>query len=162
MSTKVEAKRFKGAPGTWPHYDLSLRAHFAVVDLIEHFHENIPTDSNKKADFTKAQQKIYAYILLTCDDRAATTLLSAPSSGDTVGWRAYSILKDKYGGSREQQISGLIKDFLIYKQGPSQSTSDYLNEMRAKLTRIESVAMGKKERLWDILTSVALVEQLGN
>ena len=37
MSTKVEAKRFSGKPGQWPHYELSLRAHFAINDLAKHF-----------------------------------------------------------------------------------------------------------------------------
>lgn len=160
MSTKVEAKRFTGKAGTWPHYELSLRAHFAVVDLIEHFHGTVPNDADKKSDFCKAQQKIYAYILLTCDDRAATTLLSCASSGDTVGFDAYTTLKNKYGGARDQQLSGLIKEFLTYKQGDDQSNSDYLNDMRAKLSRVEEVAKNDKAKIWDVLTTVSLVEQL--
>ena len=111
MSTKVEAKRFAGKPGTWPHYELSLRAHFAVVDLLEHFTNVVPVEAVKKSEFVKAQQKIYAYVLLTCDDRAATTLLSCASTGDTVGYDAYKHLKDKYGGDRDQHLSGLVKAF---------------------------------------------------
>ena len=154
MSTKVEAKRFSGKAGSWPHYELSLRAHFAVVDLIEHFHDVVPVEAAKKSEFCKAQQKIYAYILLTCDDRAATTLLSCPSSGDTVGFGAFKTLKDKYGGARDQQLSGLIKEFLQYKQKDEQTNGDYLNEMRAKLSRIETVAKGDKSKIWDVLTTV--------
>ena len=108
MTTKVEAKRFGGKPSQWRHYELSLRAHFAVNDLIDHFHDTVPIEADKKDEFVKAQKKIYAYILLTCDDRAATTLLSVPATGDTVGWVAYKILKDKYGGGRDQQLSGII------------------------------------------------------
>jgi len=160
MSTKVEAKRFSGKAGTWPHYELSLRAHFAVVDLLEHFSDVVPGQADKKSEFVKAQQKTYAYILLTCDDRASTTLLSCPSSGDTVGFDAFTALKDKYGGARDQQLSGIVKDFLQYKQGMEQTNSDYLNEMRAKLSRIESVAKSDKNKIWDIPTTVSLVEQL--
>ena len=160
MSTQVAAKRFSGKAGTWPHYELSLKAHFAVVDLLEHFTDVVPTQADKKNEFVKAQQKIYAYILLTCDDRAATTLLSCSSSGDTVGFDAFTALKNKYGGAQDHHLSGLVKEFLQYKQGQEQTNSDYLNEMRAKLTRIEQVAKGDKGKIWDVLTSVSLVEQL--
>ena len=160
MSTKVEAKRFSGKAGTWPHYELSLRAHFAVVDLLEHFSDVVPGQADKKSEFVKAQQKIYAYILLTCDDRAATTLLSCASSGDTVGFDAFTALKNKYGGAQDHHLSNLVKEFLQYKQGLEQTNSDYLNEMRAKLSRIEQVAKGDKGKIWDILTTVSLVEQL--
>ena len=85
MSTKVEAKRFSGKPGQWPHYDLSVRAHCAINDWAKHFHEKVPdADAADRADYIKAQQKIYAYILLTCDDRAATTLLPVPIARRTI------------------------------------------------------------------------------
>ena len=64
MPTKVEAKRFSGKANTFwrqpRHYELSLRAHFAVNDLIDHFHDNIPADAAKKEEYVKAQKKIYA------------------------------------------------------------------------------------------------------
>ena len=147
MSTKVEAKRFSGKPGQWPHYELSLRAHFAINDLAKHFNGDLPDAAEARAEYVKAQQKIYAYILLTCDDRAATTLLAVPIADDKSGWLAYTALKDKYGGARDQQLSGLIKELVNYRQKPDQSSSDYLNEMRAKLTRIESVAAGNKDKI---------------
>ena len=88
--------------------------------------------------------------------------MSVPSSGDLVGWNAFKTLKDKYSGGRDQQLSGVIKDFLTYKQKSNQAASDYLNEMRAKLTRVEDMANNDAKKIWAVLTSVTLVEHLSN
>ena len=39
MASKIEARRFSGKPGTWAHYEMAVRAHLAVVDLIEFLHD---------------------------------------------------------------------------------------------------------------------------
>ena len=76
MTSKIEARRFSGKPGTWAHYEMAVRAHLAVVDLLEFLHDGVGLVDQPKADWVKGQQKIYSHFILTCDDRAATTLLS--------------------------------------------------------------------------------------
>ena len=59
MSTKVEAKRFSGKPGQWPHYDLSVRAHLAINDWAKHFHENVPdADAQASSPQTKGAKNL--------------------------------------------------------------------------------------------------------
>ena len=65
-----------GKPGTWAHYEMAVKAHLAVVDLLEFLHDGAGLEDVAKANWVKGQQKIYSHFILTCDDRAATTLLS--------------------------------------------------------------------------------------
>ena len=151
-STKVEAKRFSGKAEQWPHWDQSLQAYLAVNDLIEYFSDGQGVHRDKKDDWKKAQKKIYAYILLVCDGRAADTLLGINAAHDDVGWQAYSKLKDKYGSEKAQQLSQLAKALLGFKQG-SLSHADYLTDMRKKVTQIEKVAGNDATKIWRIINS---------
>ena len=120
-STKVEAKRFSGKAEQWPHWDQSLQAYLAVNDLIEWFCDGATVHRDKKDDWIKGQRKIYAYILLVCDGRAADTLLGIDATQNDVGNQAYKRLKDKYGSEKAQQLSQLAKGLLGFKHtGPAQ------------------------------------------
>ena len=50
MSSKIEARRFSGKPDTWAHYEMAVRAHLAVVDLIEFLHNGDGLIGDPKAD----------------------------------------------------------------------------------------------------------------
>ena len=63
MSSKIEAKRFSGKPGTWAHYEMAVRAHFAIVDLIEHLNDGAGLSGDKREEWRKAQLKIYSFFL---------------------------------------------------------------------------------------------------
>ena len=115
MSTKIEAKRFSGKAGTWQHYEMAVHAHFAVQDWTEFFNDGAGVADAKRADWRKAQQKIYSHFILTCDDRAATTLLSVKKDQEAVGWAAYQALQDKYGDAKDQGLSKLYKKFFNRK-----------------------------------------------
>ena len=160
MSTKIEAKRFSGKAGTWQHYEMAVHAHFAVQDWTEFFNDGTDIADAKRADWRKAQQKIYSHFILTCDDRAATTLLSVKKDQEAVGWAAYQALQDKYGDAKDQGLSKLCKKFFNRKQGDEESTQDYLNIMKSKVTEIERVANGDGARIWRVLQCTALVQNL--
>ena len=146
MSSKIEARRFSGKPDTWAHYEMAVRAHLAVVDLVEFLHNGDGLVDQAKADWIKGQQKIYSHFILTCDDRAATTLLSIDPTKSDCGWLSYCALRDKYGNVKDQQISRLIKKFYKRKQLPDESVADYCNDMKAAVTKIESIAMQERLR----------------
>ena len=93
MSSKIEARRFSGKPDTWAHYEMAVKAHLAVVDLIEFLHDGDGLADQAKADWIKGQQKIYSHFILTCDDRAATTLLSIDATKNDCGWKSYCALR---------------------------------------------------------------------
>ena len=39
MTTKIEARRFRGKPGTWNHYAMAVKAHFAVAKIAKFFND---------------------------------------------------------------------------------------------------------------------------
>ena len=157
MSSKVEARRFSGKPGQWTHYAMAVKAHLAVEDLIEHLTDGSGLQGDKLAAWKKGQQKIYAYLILTCDDRAATTLESVDPSNADMGWRAFNTLADKYGDTKRAQLSKLVKCFFKRKQLAGESSSDYLNDMRAKLTQIEKF---DAQKIWDVMKTTTVVQNL--
>ena len=59
MTSKIEARRFSGKPGTMAHYIMAVEATFAVDDILEFFNDGDGIPDNKKADWKKAQQKIF-------------------------------------------------------------------------------------------------------
>ena len=81
----------------------------AVNDLIEWFCDGSTIHRDTKDDWVKGQRKIYAYILLVCDGRAADTLPGIDVGKDDVGNQAYSRLKGKYGSEKAQQLPQLAK-----------------------------------------------------
>ena len=91
MPSKTEAKRFSGKPGTWAHCEMAVRAHFAIVGLIEHLTDGAGIEGGKRAEWRKAQLKNCSHFILTCDDRAAATLLSIDTSKEAVGWITFQI-----------------------------------------------------------------------
>ena len=137
MTSKIEARRFSGKPGTWPHYDMAVKAHFRIQDLLEFLNDGTGVPADKRADWKKGQQKVFSHFILTCDDRAATTLLSIDADKDDAGWAAYVALRDKHGDHKEQGLSKQTKKFFKRKQKAKESTADYLNDMRARITGIE-------------------------
>ena len=90
---------------------MAVKAHLAVEDLIEHLTDGSGLSGGKLAAWKKGQQKIYAYLILTCDDCAATTLEPVDPSNADMGWRAFSTLADKYGDAKRAQLSLLVKRF---------------------------------------------------
>ena len=48
MPSKIEAKLFSGKPGTWAHYEMAVKAHFAIVDLIEHLNDGAGLSGDKR------------------------------------------------------------------------------------------------------------------
>ena len=71
---------------------MAIKAHFLKEDILDFFNDGSTYSGDKKKEWKKAQRSIYAFIIMTCDDRAATTLLSVPVEQDAVGWEAYSCL----------------------------------------------------------------------
>ena len=57
MTSKIEARRFNGKPGTWPHYDMAVKAHFRIQDLLEFLNDGTGVPADKRADWIKGQQK---------------------------------------------------------------------------------------------------------
>ena len=161
MSAKVEAKRFSGKPEQWDVWTMAIKAHFLKEDLLEFFNDGSSYSGEKKKEWKKAQRGIYAFIIMTCDDRAATTLLSVPVDQDAVGWEAYSALRDKYGGEKDQQLSKATKKFLKRKQRDDESRSAFLSDMRAKITKIEAVATDKA-KIWDVMKATTLIQNLAD
>ena len=121
MTSKVEARRFSGKPGTWAHYAMSVNAHLAVEDLDEYLNDGTAFSGDKLALWRKGQQKIFAYLILTCDDRAATTLQSVDATKDDRGLAAFKALQDKYGDAKRAQLSKSIKKFFKRKQQQHES-----------------------------------------
>ena len=160
MTSKIEARRFSGKPGTWAHYEMAVRAHLAVVDLLEFLHDGAGLEDVAKANWVKGQQKIYSHFILTCDDRAATTLLSIDATQPDCGWQSYCALRDKYGDAKDRQLSKLIKKFYKRKQQPDEPTSEYLNDMRALQAQIERVAVNDTDKIWRIMKCTALIQNL--
>ena len=74
MTSKIEARRFSGKPGTWSHYAMAIKAHIAIDDLSDYFNDGTGVADDRKAAWKKAQLKIFQLLILTCDDRAATVL----------------------------------------------------------------------------------------
>ena len=63
MASKIEARRFSGKPGTWAHYEMAVKAHLAVVDLIDFLHNGDGLVGDPKAEWVKGQQKIYSHLI---------------------------------------------------------------------------------------------------
>ena len=161
MTSKIEARRFSGKPGTWAHYEMAVKAHLAVVDLLEFLHDGDDLEEGgDRANWVKGQQKIYSHFILTCDDRAATTLLSIDATQPDCGWQSYCALRDKYGDAKDRQLSKLIKKFYKRKQQPDEPTSEYLNDMRALQAQIERVAANDTDKIWRIMKCTALIQNL--
>ena len=57
MTSKIEARRFSGKPGTMAHYIMAVEATFAVDGILEYFNDGDGIPDNKKADWKKAQWK---------------------------------------------------------------------------------------------------------
>ena len=53
---------------------MAVKAHFAVAKLTKFFNDGSGIASNQKDAWREAQLAIYNHFVLTCDDRAATTL----------------------------------------------------------------------------------------
>ena len=57
MTSKIEARRFSGKPGTWAHYEMAVKAHLAVVDLLEFLHDGTDLEEGgDRANWVKGQQ----------------------------------------------------------------------------------------------------------
>ena len=54
MTSKVEARRFSGKPGTWAHYAMSVHAHLAVEDLDEFLNDDEEFLGDNRAPFRRA------------------------------------------------------------------------------------------------------------
>ena len=39
MTSKIEARRFSGKPGTWSHYAMAVKAHIAIDELTDYFND---------------------------------------------------------------------------------------------------------------------------
>ena len=100
MAVKIEAGRYSGKVGTWQSYEVAIRAYFIVNDPIEFLSDRTAVAGGKKEEWKKAQQKIHAHLIMTCNDRADFTLRSVDPATDNAGWKAYSALKNKYGTPR--------------------------------------------------------------
>ena len=129
MSTKIEARRFSGKPGTGVHYSMAVKAHFAELEIGEHLNDGSTVAADKRDEWRKAQKRIYSHFVMTCDDRAATVLESVDDEQDGAGWAAYLALRDKFGDARRAQLSKQIKKFFKRKQAAGESASDYLSGM---------------------------------
>ena len=128
MTSKVEARRFSGKPGTWAHYAMSVNAHLAVEDLDEYLNDGTSFSGDKLALWRKAQQKIFAYLILTCDDRAATTLQSVDATKDDRGLAAFKALQDKHDAKVREMAA---------------HDGRKIAELRSKLSRAEVALKGK-------------------
>ena len=53
---------------------MALKAHFLKEGILEFFNDGSSFSGDRKKEWKKAQRSIYAFIIMTCDDRAATTL----------------------------------------------------------------------------------------
>jgi hypothetical protein len=139
---------------------MAVRAHFAIVDLIVHLTDGAGLSGDKREEWKKAQLKIYSHFILTCDDRAATTLLSVDASKEAVGWITFQTLRNWYGDVKDQQLSKLVKRFHLRKQLPDEAAADYLTDMRAKVAEIEKVAENDAQKIWRIIKNTTLVQNL--
>ena len=157
MTSKIEARRFSGKPGTWSHYAMAVKAHIAIDELTDYFNDGTTVADNRKAAWKKAQLKIFQLFILTCDDRAATVLESVDDSQDGAGWAAYVALRDKFGDAKRAQLSKQIKKFFKRKQAPGESAADYLSDMKAKLAAIDKYPA---EKIWEIMKSTTVVQNL--
>ena len=61
MTSKIEARHFSGKPGTWSHYAMAVKAHIAIEDLTDNFNDGASVADNKKAQWKKAQLKIFQF-----------------------------------------------------------------------------------------------------
>ena len=130
--------------------------------MIEHLNDGAGLSGDKREEWKKARLKIYSHFILTCDDRAATTLLSVDASQSAVGWITFQTLRNWYGDVKDQQLSKLVKRFHLRKQLPDEAAADYLTDMRAKVAEIEKVAGGDAEKFWrtGITKNTTLVQNL--
>mgnify|MGYP000685133797 CR=1 FL=1 len=157
MTSKIEARRFSGKPGTWSHCAMAVKAHIAIDDLSDYFNDGTTVADNAKASWKKAQLKIFQLFILTCDDRAATVLESVDDSQDGAGWAAYVALRDKFSNAKRAQLSKQIKKFFKRKQAAGESAADYLSDMKAKLAAIDKYPA---EKIWEIMKSTTVVQNL--
>ena len=159
MTTKIEARRFRGKPGTWNHYAMAVKAHFAVAKISKFFNDGSSIAAAQREAWKEAQLEIYNHFVLTCDDRAATTLEAIDTTQDAVGWNTFLLLQSKYGDAKRAQLSKLVRKFLKRKQGDDEPVQDYLTDMRAKLSQIEKYPA---QQLWDVMKTSAVVIGLKN
>ena len=68
---------------------MAVKAHFAVAKLTKFFNDGSGVAANQKDAWREAQLAIYNHFVLTCDDRAATTLEAVDTTQDAVGWNTY-------------------------------------------------------------------------
>ena len=59
-STKVEAKRFSGKPGTYSAWQAHVEAYFDTQDWSDYLNDGTGIAANKKDDWKKAQRQIYS------------------------------------------------------------------------------------------------------
>ena len=110
---------------------MAVKAHFAVAKLSKFFNDGAGIAANQKDAWREAQLAIYNHFVLTCDDRAATTLQSVDATKDDRGLAAFKALQDKYGDAKRAQLSKLIKRFFKRKQNQNASAADYFNDVNA-------------------------------
>ena len=48
MTSKIEARRFSGKPGTMAHYIMAVEATFAVEDILDYFNDGSAIGNDKK------------------------------------------------------------------------------------------------------------------
>ena len=157
-STKVEAKRFNGKPGTYAAWQAHVEAYFDTQDWSEHLNDGSGVPANKKDEWRKAQRQMYSYLVLVCDGRASAAIRHFKND-EAKGWKAFKELEDKYGGAKARQLSASIKDFFNYKQGDV-GTADYLIDMKTKHAHIMEIAGGDADKIWSAMANICLVENL--
>ena len=157
-STKVEAKRFNGKPGTYAAWQAHVEAYFDTQDWSDYLNDGTGVAANKKDDWKKAQRQMYSYLVLVTDGRPAAAIRHFKND-DNKGWKAFKELEDKYGGGNARQLSASIKEFFSYKQGDL-GTSDFLIDMKTKYAHIMEVADHDAEKIWSAMANICLVENL--
>ena len=105
----------------------------------------------------RLNRKFFAYLILTCDDRAATTLQSVDATKDDRGLAAFKALQDKYGDSKRAQLSKLIKKFFKRKQLQHESAADYLNDVKALLSEIEKY---DAKKIWAVMKTTTVLQHM--
>ena len=77
-STKVEAKRFSGKPGTYSAWQAHVEAYFDTQDWSDYLNDGTGIAANKKDDWKKAQRQMYSYLKFGVSYRRQASCRNSP------------------------------------------------------------------------------------